>query len=174
MVLNDLSDGAAASAHPAPSLETFADLLFLVFGFAAIVRQMEFCNDLDQYWLPWFCSMYWLRFAYSLRGERWLGPYLLPILSAVRDTGAFFFVTLLCVASATHAYIILNPRGGDTFPLYSAFTHTIRLAMFGDFDLFEYQGQDYLREGCSTCKKTAVWSVFFACSRNGRPKNPRA
>ncbi|CAE7026093.1 unnamed protein product [Symbiodinium natans] len=142
MVLNDLSDGAAASAHPAPSLETFADLLFLVFGFAAIVRQMEFCNDLDQYWLPWFCSMYWLRFAYSLRGERWLGPYLLPILSAVRDTGAFFFVTLLCVASATHAYIILNPRGGDTFPLYSAFTHTIRLAMFGDFDLFEYQGQD--------------------------------
>ena len=26
--------------------------------------------------------------------------------------------------------------------MYSAFTHTVRLAIFGDFDLFEYQGQD--------------------------------
>ena len=79
---------------------------------------------------------------YSLRGERWLGPYLLPILTAVRDTVAFFFVTMLSIAAATHAYVILGPRSGDTYPVYSAFTHTIRLAMFGDFDLFEYQGQD--------------------------------
>ncbi|CAE7719744.1 unnamed protein product, partial [Symbiodinium necroappetens] len=86
--------------------------------------------------------MYWLRLMYSLRGERWLGPYLLPILSAVRDTGAFFFVTSLCVASATHAYVIMNPRGDDEYPIYSSFLHTVRLAIFGDFDLFEYQGQD--------------------------------
>ncbi|CAE7467708.1 unnamed protein product [Symbiodinium sp. CCMP2456] len=36
----------------------------------------------------------------------------------------------------------MNPRGEDVFPVYSAFTHTVRLAIFGDFDLFEYQGQD--------------------------------
>ena len=83
---------------------------------------------------------------YSLRGERWLGPYLLPILTAVRDTVAFFFVTMMSIAAATHAYVILGPRGEDTYPVYSAFTHTIRLAMFGDFDLFEYQGQDPVYE----------------------------
>ena len=90
---------------------------------------------------------------YSLRGERWLGPYLLPILSAVRDTVAFFFVTMGCIAAATHAYVILGPRGEDAFPLYSAFTHTVRLAMFGDFDLFEYQGQDTLFEQNQTNPK---------------------
>ncbi|OLP83036.1 hypothetical protein AK812_SmicGene36260 [Symbiodinium microadriaticum] len=130
--------------HPAPSLETLADFFFLVAGFFAIYGQMDRCSDgeLEPIFLPGLCSMYWLRLLYSLRGERWLGPYLLPILSAVRDTGAFFFVTSLCVASATHAYVIMNPRGDDDFPVYSAFTHTVRLAIFGDFDLFEYQGQD--------------------------------
>ena len=86
--------------------------------------------------------MSWLRLLYSLRGERWLGLRLLPILSAVRDTWSFFLVTVLCLASATHAYFILNPRGEDPLPIYSAFTHTVRLGIFGDFDLFEYQGQD--------------------------------
>ena len=46
------------------------------------------------------------------------GALLLPILSAVRDTGAFFFVTSLCVASATHAYVIMNPRGDARSSLY--------------------------------------------------------
>ncbi|CAE7698860.1 psmD10 [Symbiodinium sp. CCMP2592] len=134
----------SVSGQGAGVLETFADLLFLVVGCAAIASQMELCNEerMDKVWMPWFCSMYWLRFVYSLRGERWLGIYLLPILSAVRDTWAFFFVTFLCVGGATHAYIILDPRGGDPLPIYSALTHTVRLAIFGDFDLFEYQGQD--------------------------------
>ncbi|CAE7267952.1 Ank3 [Symbiodinium sp. CCMP2592] len=132
------------SAQGAEILETFADALFLVVGCAAIASQMQLCseNKMDKVWMPWFCSMYWLRFVYSLRGERWLGIYLLPILSAVRDTWAFFFVTFLCVGGATHAYVILDPRGEDPLPIYSALTHTVRLAIFGDFDLFEYQGQD--------------------------------
>ncbi|CAE7262397.1 unnamed protein product, partial [Symbiodinium necroappetens] len=115
--------------QPAPSLETLVDVLFLVAGFFAIYGQMDRCSDGELE-------------PYSLRGERWMGPYLLTILSAVRDTGAFFFVTSLCVASATHAYVIMNPRGEDEYPIYSSFLHTVRLAIFGDFDLFEYQGQD--------------------------------
>ncbi|CAE7522885.1 unnamed protein product [Symbiodinium sp. CCMP2592] len=99
-------------------------------------------KELEPVLLPLFCSMYWLRLVYSLHGERWLGPYLLPIISAVRDTGPFFFVTSLCIAGATHAYVIMNPRGEDEYPIYSSFLHTVRLAIFGDFDMFEYQGQD--------------------------------
>ena len=33
-------------------------------------------------------------------------------------------------------------QGEDEYPIYSSFLHTVRLAIFGDFDLFEYQGQD--------------------------------
>ncbi|CAE7243921.1 unnamed protein product [Symbiodinium sp. CCMP2592] len=139
-----LGDADISWVHPAPSPETLVDFFFVVAGYFAIYRQMDLCSDgeLEPIFLPAFCSMYWLRLMYSLRGERWLGPYLLPILSAVRDTGAFFFVTSLCVGSATHAYVIMNPRGGDEYPIYSSFLHTVRLAIFGDFDLFEYQGQD--------------------------------
>ena len=144
---------ATSMAQASPSLETLADLLFLVAGYAAIVSQMGMCSQgkLDHLLLPWFSAMYWLRFVYSLRGELWLGPHLLPILSAMRDTVAFFFVTFLCIVASTHAYIILEPRGEDDFPLYSAFTHTTRLAMFGDFDMFEYLGQDptYSRRNAS-------------------------
>ncbi|CAE7904920.1 HMA5, partial [Symbiodinium sp. KB8] len=125
----------------AVGLESLADLLYLVTGYLAIVHQMEL-QELEQSFLPIFSAMAWLRLLYSLRGERWLGPRLLPILSAVRDTQAFFLVTVLCLASATHAYFILNPRGEDPLPIYSSFTHTVRLGIFGDFDLFEYQGQD--------------------------------
>ncbi|CAE7788476.1 HMA5 [Symbiodinium sp. CCMP2456] len=125
----------------AVGLESLADLLYLVTGYLGIVHQMEL-QELERSFLPVFSAMAWLRLLYSLRGERWLGPRLLPILSAVRDTQAFFLVTVLCLASATHAYFILNPRGEDPLPIYSSFTHTARLGMFGDFDLFEYQGQD--------------------------------
>ncbi|CAE7746111.1 unnamed protein product, partial [Symbiodinium microadriaticum] len=139
-----LGDADVSFVQPAPGLETLVDVFFLVAGCFAIYGQMDLCSagELEPIFLPGFCSMYWLRLMYSLRGERWLGPYLLPILSAVRDTGAFFFVTSLCVASATHAYVIMNPRGEDEYPIYSSFLHTVRLAIFGDFDLFEYQGQD--------------------------------
>ena len=136
---------AVAASREGPSF-LFLVLWFLLASDACIANQ-------SQVFLPWFCSMYWLRFMYSLRGERWLGPYLLPILSAVRDTVAFFFVTMGCIAAATHAYVILGPRGEDTFPLYSAFTHTVRLAMFGDFDLFEYLGQDTVFEQNQTNPK---------------------
>eukprot|EP00439_Symbiodinium_sp_Y106_P033010 s5089_g3.t4 len=121
-----LGDADISFVHPAPSLETLVDLFFLVAGSFAIYRQMDICSvgELEPIFLPGFCSMYWLRLMYSLH------------------TGAFFFVTSLCVASATHAYVIMNPRGDDVYPIYSSFLHTVRLAIFGDFDLFEYQGQD--------------------------------
>ncbi|CAE6919398.1 Cttnbp2 [Symbiodinium sp. CCMP2592] len=133
--------GSRKSEDSALGLESLADLLYLVLGYLSIWSQME-QEELDQSFMPVFSAMSWLRLLYSLRGERWLGPRLLPILSAVRDTWSFFLVTVLCLASATHAYFILNPRGEDPLPIYSAFTHTVRLGIFGDFDLFEYQGQD--------------------------------
>ncbi|CAE6928902.1 Ttn [Symbiodinium sp. CCMP2456] len=133
--------GGRKSEDSALGLESLADLLYLVLGYLSIWSQME-QQELDQSFMPVFSAMSWLRLLYSLRGERWLGPRLLPILSAVRDTWSFFLVTVLCLASATHAYFILNPRGEDPLPIYSAFTHTVRLGIFGDFDLFEYQGQD--------------------------------
>ena len=112
-VLKSQQDEATAFGEAFLSLEILADLLFLVVGYSAILSQMEVCSEgkLEELLLPWFSAMYWLRFAYSLRGELWLGPHLLPILSAMRDTGAFFFLTFLCVVASTHAYIILNPRG---------------------------------------------------------------
>ena len=133
---------AFCSGSSGLDLEMLADASFLVVALAAVVSQMQREAELDQLFLPWCAAMAWLRGLYSLRGERWIGRYMLPILSAVRDTGAFFFVTALCLAAASHAYFILNPRGEDPYPIYSAFLHTARLGLFGDFDVFEYQGQD--------------------------------
>ena len=130
-------------------METLGDAAFLLVGFAAITKQMQQQEGLDQVFLPWFAVMSWLRCLYSFRGEKWVGLHMLPIISAVRDTGAFFFVTGMCLAAATHAYFILGPRGEDPLPVYSAFLHTARLGLFGDFDIFEFQGQDptYQRNG---------------------------
>ena len=51
-------------------------------------------------------------------------------------------MAILCLAAAAHSYFVLAPRKEDPYPLYSSIVQTLRLGMFGDFDLFEYQGQD--------------------------------
>ena len=70
-----------------------------------------------------------------------MGPRLLPILSAVKDTFAFFLLMVICIASASHAYYNLQLREEPT-PTYAALMQVVRLGIFGDFDLFEFEGLD--------------------------------
>lgn len=89
-----------------------------------------------------FCALAWLRLLYStlvlsilrlatgLRGESWLGPRLLPILAALKDTFAFFLVTAICLLAATHAYYNLQVRY-EPSPVYAAFMQVMRLGSLG-------------------------------------------
>ena len=70
-----------------------------------------------------------------------MGPRLLPILSAVKDTFAFFLLMVICIASAAHAYYNLQFREEPT-PTYAALMQVVRLGIFCDFDLFEFEGLD--------------------------------
>lgn len=93
-----------------------------------------------------FCALSWLRLVYSLRGETWIGPRLLPILSAIKDTFAFFFLMTICIVAASHAYYNLELRNleieNEAWPTYAAFMQVFRLGIFGDFDMFEFEGLD--------------------------------
>eukprot|EP00435_Cladocopium_sp_Y103_P061002 s710_g22.t1 len=80
------------------------DLADIVAGWMAIVRQALDSTKLEKPWMSIFSAMSWLRALYSLRGETWMGPRLLPIISALKDTLTFFLVTLTCTLAATHAY----------------------------------------------------------------------
>ena len=73
------------------------------------------------------------RLSPGLRGESWLGPRLLPILAALKDTFAFFLVTAICLLAATHAYYNLQVRY-EPSPVYAAFMQVMRL---GSLDLLE-------------------------------------
>eukprot|EP00913_Durusdinium_trenchii_P024052 g22589.t1 len=127
------------------SLNLLPDIIYVGAGVLALVPRMG-AQALEE--LPCgpsmalLCSLSWLRLLFAMRGERWLGPRFLPIMFALRDTFAFFLVALLCLTASAHAYYVLNARGTDPFPVYSSITQTLRLGMFGDFDLFEFQGQD--------------------------------
>ena len=123
------------------NFENLADLAFLLAGWFAIVRQSLDTDSLEKPWMAIFSAMSWLRFLYSLRGEEWMGPRLLPILAAIYDTFVFFFVTSVCIAAAVHAYYNLQLRE-EPGPVYAAFMQVIRLGIFGDFDLFEFEGLD--------------------------------
>eukprot|EP00443_Scrippsiella_acuminata_P090429 CAMPEP_0115539410 /NCGR_PEP_ID=MMETSP0271-20121206/89393_1 /TAXON_ID=71861 /ORGANISM="Scrippsiella trochoidea, Strain CCMP3099" /LENGTH=599 /DNA_ID=CAMNT_0002972363 /DNA_START=42 /DNA_END=1837 /DNA_ORIENTATION=+ len=46
-----------------------------------------------------FCASQWLRLMYSFRALNWCGPRLMPILYAVKDTGAFLAIVLCCIMS---------------------------------------------------------------------------
>lgn len=130
--------------HTPESYITFdnaADLMYLVTGWMAVNRQLFVVTEgLEKPWMAMF-SVAWLRLLYSLRGESWMGPRLLPILSAIKDTFAFFMLTGLCLAAATHAYYNLQLREEPT-PSYAAMMQVVRLGIFGDFDLFEFEGLD--------------------------------
>eukprot|EP00435_Cladocopium_sp_Y103_P042240 s2865_g11.t1 len=121
--------------------DNLADIAYIVAGWVAIVRQALDPTKLEKPWMSIFSAMAWLRALYSLRGETWMGPRLLPIISALKDTAAFFLVTLTCILAASHAYYNLQMREEPT-PAYAAFMQVVRLGIFGDFDLFEFEGLD--------------------------------
>ena len=124
------------------TFDNAADALYLVGGWLAIARQLSIGSDeLEKPWMAVFAAAAWLRLLYSLRAETWMGPRLLPILSAVKDTFAFFLLMVICIASASHAYYNLQLREEPT-PTYAALMQVVRLGIFGDFDLFEFEGLD--------------------------------
>ncbi|CAL1143334.1 unnamed protein product [Cladocopium goreaui] len=121
--------------------DNIADIAYIAAGWMAIVRQALDPTKLEKPWMSIFCAMAWLRALYSLRGETWMGPRLLPIISALKDTLAFFLVTWACILAAAHAYYNLQMREEPT-PVYAALMQVVRLGIFGDFDLFEFEGLD--------------------------------
>eukprot|EP00435_Cladocopium_sp_Y103_P019356 s2919_g4.t1 len=121
--------------------DNLADMAYIVAGWVAIVRQTFDPAKLEKPWMSIFSAMTWLRALYSLRGETWMGPRLLPIISALKDTLAFFLVTWTCILAAAHAYYNLQMREEPT-PAYAALMQVVRLGIFGDFDLFEFEGLD--------------------------------
>ena len=124
------------------TFDNVADALYLVGGWLAIARQLLIGSDeLEKPCMAVFAAAAWLRLLYSLRAETWMGPRLLPILSAVKDTFAFFLLMVICIASAAHAYYNLQLREEPT-PTYAALMQEVRLGVFGDFDLFEFEGLD--------------------------------
>ena len=124
------------------NFDNLADAMYIVAGWFAIIRQLSmFTEELEKPWMAIFSAMAWLRLLYSLRGETWMGPRLLPILAAIRDTFVFFMLMGICIASAVHAYYNLQVRQDPT-PTYAAVLQVVRLGVFGDFDLFEFEGLD--------------------------------
>ena len=124
------------------NFDNVADIWYIVSGWVAIYRQLVvFPSSLEKPWMAMFCALSWLRLLYCLRGETWMGPRLLPILSAIKDTFAFFMLMCICLAAAAHAYYNLGARDEPT-PTYAAFMQVIRLGIFGDFDMFEFEGLD--------------------------------
>ena len=121
--------------------DNIADIAYIAAGWMAIVRQALDPTKLEKPWMSIFCAMAWLRALYSLRGEMWMGPRLLPIISALKDTLAFFLVTWTCILAAAHAYYNLQMRE-EPIPVYAALMQVVRLGIFGDFDLFEFEGLD--------------------------------
>lgn len=124
------------------NFDNFADAMYIVAGWLAITRQLSmFTEELEKPWMAIFSALAWLRLLYSFRGETWMGPRLLPILAAIRDTFVFFMLMGICIASAVHAYYNLQVRQDPT-PTYAAVLQVVRLGVFGDFDLFEFEGLD--------------------------------
>lgn len=124
------------------NFDNAADVLYIVTGWLALVRQLSADpGDLEKPWMAVFSALSWLKLLYSLRGETWMGPRLLPILSAIKDTFAFFLLMTICLAAATHAYYNLQVRQ-EPVPTYAAVMQVVRLGIFGDFDLFEFEGLD--------------------------------
>jgi len=105
-----------------------------------------------------FCASQWLRLMYSFRALNWCGPRLMPILYAVKDTGAFLAIVLCCIMSALHAYYILAARDGRS-PIYEAFLQIARLGLLGDFDLHDFEGVDtvFMPGGERRGERDPVW-----------------
>lgn len=91
-----------------------------------------------------FAAWCWYRALFSLRGWVTFGPGILAILRALQDTVPFVMVTVCCLFAFTHAYYLIETREvrGGVHEIYATFLPVFRLAMLGDFDLFELEGQD--------------------------------
>ena len=127
---------------PEMDFDNLSDVGYLLVGWLAIIRQLALgTRELEKPLMAVFCAMGWLKALYSLRGESFMGPRLLPILAALKDTFAFFFLTGVCLAAAAHAYYNLELRD-EPSPMYAAVMQVVRLGLFGDFDLFEFEGLD--------------------------------
>lgn len=120
--------------------DNLADVAYITIGWCAILRQAS-DPSLEKPFMAVFSGLAWLRALYTFRGEIWMGPRLLPILSAIKDTQAFFMVTGTCILAAAHAYHNLQMKT-EPSPSYAAFLQVIRLGIFGDFDLYEFEGLD--------------------------------
>ena len=127
--------------------DNIADLVYLLVGWIAGVRQM-LQDELEKPFMPCFCALAWIRALYTLRGESWLGPRLLPILSAIQDTKAIILVTAICTFAATHAYYCLQIRQSPSplHAVYVAFLRVVRLSVFDESNLNEFEttyGEDF-------------------------------
>ncbi|CAE7313002.1 ANK3, partial [Symbiodinium sp. CCMP2456] len=126
--------------------DNLADLVYLSFGWVAMCKWHEDSGTREyKPFMGIFAAMVWLRAVYSPRGESWLGPNLLPVLAAVRESNGFLFVISVCTLAATHAHYDLETTWQDSnqpWPLYVSFMRVMRLAFLGDFDLFEFEGLD--------------------------------
>ena len=129
--------------------ENVADIAYIIIGWVAIVWGLT--RRSFPTWDPFpfmsiFCLLSWLKLLYGFRGESWIGPRLLPIFSALSASLGFFFVVAIAVAGSAHAYYDLRRRTTDPsdplFDVYTALLQTGRLGIFGDFDLFEFEGLD--------------------------------
>ena len=130
---------------PFLDIDQVTDMGYQVLGCVALFKQLNKLDELEKGLMAVFSAMAWFRFCYSLRGEPWFGPRILPILFALRDTVVFFFFALICVCAATHAYYNLQLRekeDGAPSTLYQALLQVTRLGIFGDFDIFDFEGAD--------------------------------
>jgi len=130
---------------PFLDIDQVTDMGYQVLGCVALFKQLNNLDKFENGLMAVFCAMAWFRFCYSLRGEPWFGPRILPILFALRDTVVFFFFALICVCAATHAYYNLELRerkDGHPSTLYQALLQVTRLGIFGDFDIFDFEGTD--------------------------------
>jgi len=130
---------------PFLDIDQVTDMGYQVLGCVALFKQLINLDEFEKGMMAVFSAMAWFRFCYSLRGEPWFGPRILPILFALRDTVVFFFFALICVCAATHAYYNLQLREKDTgtpSTLYQALLQVTRLGIFGDFDIYDFEGAD--------------------------------
>ena len=89
-------------SHTYMTFDNFADLSYIASGWVAMYRQFfVYPSSLEKPWMALFSALSWLRVLYSLRGETWMGPRLLPIISAIKDTFAFFLDDYLHSSSHT-------------------------------------------------------------------------
>mmetsp|Transcript_25452 Transcript_25452/g.46596 ORF Transcript_25452/g.46596 Transcript_25452/m.46596 type:complete len:866 (-) Transcript_25452:127-2724(-) len=88
-------------------------------------------------WTAWS----WLRCLWALRGFRFIGPKMLPVIYAVRGVFGFVTVLLFTVIAATNAYFVFGLRT-EPSTWYASFLVVFRLAILGDVDLFEWEGLD--------------------------------